>query len=106
MRNKLLSLIPYTLVLLFAFYLLPLLIRNTGAAIIFMLFVIPLITFLCALHYGSRHNGFNVLFPIITTVIFIPSVYIFYNASALIYVIGYAAVAFAGIGIGGLLRKG
>ena len=42
MRSKLLPLLPYVLALCVDFYLLPLLMRDTGAAMFLMLCVMPL----------------------------------------------------------------
>lgn len=69
-----------------------------------MLVVIPLLTFICAIIYGVR-QGFDLLLTIIATVLFAPTIFIFYNASAWIYIIAYAIITIAGNGIGRLLCK-
>lgn len=104
MRKTLPKTIPYITVLAADFYLLPWLIHDTGTAMLLLLFVIPLILFACAVVYGVR-LGFDFLFPIATIILFAPTVFIHYNASAWPYSIAYGVVAFAGIGIGRLFHK-
>lgn len=104
MKKKLLALIPYTIALVLNFYVLPLLIRNTGLAMLIMLMVIPLLTFICAVIYGVR-QGFDFLLPIIATVLFAPTIFIFYDASAWVYIIAYVVIALVGNGIGRIFYK-
>lgn len=104
MKQKMRALLPYGAALAVNFYGLPLLVRNTGAAMLVMLAVIPIVTFLCAAIYGSR-KGFGFLFPIMTAVLFAPSILLFYNASAAVYIAIYAVIALAGNGIGSLTGK-
>lgn len=99
MKKKLLEVMPYTIALAINFYVLPLLIKDTGSGMIMMLLVIPLLTFICALIYGTR-KGFDFLFPVIATILFAPTIFIFYNASAWVYIIAYAVIALIGNGIG------
>lgn len=99
MEKKRFALIPYVIALAATFYLLPLIVHGSGSAMLMMLFVMPLLTFICAVIYGIR-QGFDVLLPIIAAILFAPTIFIFYNTSAWIYVIMYAAVALAGNGIG------
>lgn len=99
MKKKLLALMPYTIALAVNFYVLPLIIRNTGAAMLMMLFVIPFLTFACTAIYGVRH-GFDFLLPIIVIILFTPTIFIFYNMSAWVYIVVYAVIAFVGNGIG------
>lgn len=104
MKKKLLALMPYAIVLVVIFYVLPLLIRDTGLAMFIMLFVIPFLTFVCAVIYGVR-QGFDFLLPIIAAILFAPSIFIFYNTSAWIYIVAYAVIALAGNGIGRIFYK-
>ena len=64
MKTKLLAMMPYVIVLMINFYALPLLITNTGLAMLAMLAVMPLITFICAVIYGAR-QGFGLLFALV-----------------------------------------
>ena len=52
MKKKLLTLLPYLAALAADFYLLPLLARDTGSAMLLMLIVMPLAAFLTGVAYG------------------------------------------------------
>ena len=91
-------------ILVVDFYILPWLIRDTGAAMLLMLFVIPLISFVCAVVYGFR-LGFDFIFPIMAIILFTPTIFIYYNSSAWPYIIAYGVIAFVGIGIGRMFYK-
>lgn len=101
MREKLTALIPYAAVLAADFCLLPFLARDTGSAMLLMLCVMPLVAFVTALAYGMR-RGFSPLLPAIAFLLFLPAVFIHYNASAWVYAVVYAAVVLAGNGVGRL----
>ncbi|MGI5985418.1 MAG: hypothetical protein GXY01_01555 [Clostridiales bacterium] len=96
--------LPFLAVILMVFYLLPLLIHDTGTAMMMLLLIIPLICFLCSVIYGWKHS-FDILYSFIVTALFIPTIFIFYNSSALIYVAVYGAVALVGNLLGMLLGK-
>ena len=104
MKEKLLPLLPYAAVLAVLFYAAPLLIVDTGSAMVLLLIVIPLLTLVCGAVYGCR-RGFSLLFPLMTAVLFTPTLFIFYNASAWVYLAVYAVIALAGTGIGRAMRK-
>jgi len=55
--------------------------------------------------YGFRH-GFKWYFLLFVPVLFIPSIFLFYNESALIYAAYYEFFCLAGLGLGVLLRRG
>lgn len=86
-------------ILLVNFYLFPLWMKDTGSAMFFMLMVIPLVCFFDAVVYGVK-NGFHLRFALITAVLFVPSIVIFYNSSAWVYIIGYGIIALFGNVIG------
>lgn len=104
MKKRLMALIPYVIVLVADFYLLPCLIDDTGIAILMMLCVIPLIAFICSVIYGVRH-GFNFLLPLIAVILFIPTILIYYNESAWIYVLIYGIISLVGSGVGRIFYK-
>lgn len=54
--------------------------------------------------YGIR-NGFNFWYILIVAIMFAPSIFIFYNSSAWVYVVGYAVIALLGNLIALPLRK-
>ena len=99
MKKRLWILLPYILVLAVDFYLLPLLVRDTGTAMLFMLLVMPFTAFACALICSARH-GFVWPLPVITAVLFAPSLFLYYNASAWVYIPTYAVVVLVGNMIG------
>ncbi|WP_343210498.1 hypothetical protein [Anaerolentibacter hominis] len=94
------SMIGYLAVQAGVFYLVPLLIRDTGSAVFFMLLVLPLITFMTAYFYGMK-AGFRWYYGLIAAVMFIPAIPIHFNSSAWVYILGYGVLAFAGNGLGG-----
>lgn len=101
MREKLTALVPYAAVLAADFYLLPFLARDTGSAMLLMLCVMPLAAFVTALVYGMR-RGFSPLLPAAAFILFLPTVFLYYNASAWVYTVVYAVVVLAGNGVGRL----
>ena len=104
MKKKLLALIPYVIALVINFYVLPFFIRDTGSGMLMLLLVIPLLTFICAVIYGVR-QGFDLLLPVVATILFAPTISIFYNSSAWVYIIAYAIIALVGNGIGRIFYK-
>ena len=104
MRKKLSAFLPYILALAILFYILPLRIRDTGSGMLIMLLVIPFLTFLCSVIYGIR-QGFQPLLALVTAILFAPTIFIFYNESAWIYIVIYAVITLVGNGIGGAFYK-
>ena len=99
MKRKCAALLPYIAALAVDFYLLPILIKDTGAAMLLLLVVMPLTAFVTAVVCGLR-NGFNILLPVAAVVLFIPTIFIYYNSSAWVYAVFYMAVVLAGNGVG------
>ena len=104
MKKRLIALIPYMIILIFNFYLLPLLATNTGMAMLIMLCIIPIITFCCSVAYGVR-QGFNLYLPVTVALLFTPTIFIYYNYTAWVYIIVYALNSLVGTGIGRLFYK-
>ncbi len=71
---------------------------------VLMLIAIPLITFITSLIYGIK-NKFNGLYPFVIALLFIPTIYIYYNHTAAIYIIIYGVIALIGNFIGDLIKK-
>ena len=90
---------PYLLVIIIDFYILPLLIRDTGSAMIMLLIILPFICFASSVFYGIRHS-FHLSYAFIVAILFI-----YYNISAWIYSLIYGIIALAGNLTGYLLRK-
>lgn len=104
MKKTLSTALPYAVILAAAFYLLPWLARSTGAAMLVMLFVIPLACFACAAVYGRRH-GFGLILPVMTVLLFAPTVLIYYNSTAWPYIAAYGGIALAGTSAGHIFHK-
>ncbi|WP_195282132.1 hypothetical protein [Harryflintia acetispora] len=98
------KMLPFLLAMAIDFYILPLLIRDTGSAMLLMLVVIPLLCFACAAAYGGRH-GFHPLFALAVAVLFVPSIFLYYNPSAWMYSVGYGIVSLLGNALGSLFYK-
>lgn len=54
--KKLKKIIPYLIMNIIIFYLLPLLIKDTGSGMFILLFSIPLLCFIISFAYGSRNS--------------------------------------------------
>lgn len=104
LEKTLKALIPYGILILLTFYALPKLIIDTGSAMFILLSVIPLICFLASIHYGYRH-GFNILYLVLIALLFAPTILIYYNSSAWVYIPAYTVIALIGTLIGNSIRK-
>lgn len=102
--EKMKNMLPYLLVIIIDFYVLPFIIRDTGSGMIMLLIVMPVICFISAVIYAFR-NGFHLLFAIMTALLFIPTIFIFYNFSAWIYIVSYGITALLGNMLGLALKK-
>ena len=102
--RKVKKMLPFLLVLIVDFYILPVCIRDTGSGILYLLFIIPLICCVDAIVYGIKY-GLEILFVLLAGLLFVPSLFIFYNESAWVYAIGYTGLAFLGNVIGYFLKK-
>ncbi len=96
--------IIFYILLFIDFYVIPRFIKDTGSAVIVMLMIIPLICLITSVFYGIR-NGFDFWYILIAAIMFTPSIFIFYNSSAWVYVVGYAVIALLGNLIALPLRK-
>lgn len=101
--NRIKKLLPYLMVNVICFYLLTLLMKDTGSAMFILLFVIPVITFVNAIICGKK-NSFDILYPLLVMVIFVPYVLIYMNESATIYIFIYGAISLMGLIVGSRLR--
>lgn len=88
---------------LLLFYVFPLTAGPTDA--MGMVLLIILGTFFFSMLMGGL-SGWNLkyLYPILISVAFIPSVFIYYNVSALVHALWYLVIAAIGIGIGSFFR--
>ena len=103
MKQKLTKAAPYLLLFAANFYLLPLLMQNTGTAMLLTLCVMPLLTFCTALFYGAR-QGFHPLLPAAALLLFLPTLPLYYNVTAWPHAIIHAILALAGMSTGRLFH--
>ena len=90
--NTIKKALPYLLIILIAFYVLPLFIADTGSGMFMLLLVIPVICTIVSLVYGKKEK-FNLVYSLIVAVLFIPAVFIYFNDSALVYVLLYGIIS-------------
>ncbi|MBR5369848.1 MAG: hypothetical protein IK137_00930 [Bacilli bacterium] len=101
--KKYLKEIIILIIQLIVFYLLPL---TAGPADTMGLIVLIILsTFILSLILGiiSKEN-IKFLYPIIISILFIPTVFIYYNDTALIYILWYLVDSYIGLLIGSLIR--
>ena len=94
----------YYFIIFITFYLIPILIQDTGSGMFILLIVIPLITLITSIIYGLR-NVFDFIYPLIVAILFIPTLFIYYNASAWTYILVYSMIAVIGELLGFSLQK-
>lgn len=94
----------YYLIIFIAFYLVPILIKDTGSGMFILLIVIPLITLITSIIYGLR-NTFDFIYPLLVAILFIPTLFIYYNTSAWVCVIAYSMIAVIGELLGKTLQR-
>lgn len=92
------------LIQLFMFYIFPLFAGPTDA--MGMVFLIIVATFILSFILGIVSNQkIKYIYPLLIAIIFIPSVFIYYNESALIHSVWYLVISTAGLLLGIILRK-
>ena len=92
------------LIQLFMFYIFPLFAGPTDA--MGMVFLIIVATFVLSIILGVVSNQeIKYIYPLLIAIIFIPSVFIYYNESALIHSIWYLVISTIGLLLGIILRK-
>lgn len=85
----------YALVLILTYYLTPNVIETVGDGAVVLLFIIPLVILMSAFAFG-RMDGVNLVISLITGLLFIPTIYIFYHGAGWVYVPAYALIALIG----------
>ena len=98
------KILPYLLTLTVIFYILLAFMKNTGSAMLILLVLMPLACFLISLFYGQI-NSFTFIFPFLVMLLFIPSIFIFYNESAFVYVFVFGAISVAGSLMGARITR-
>lgn len=102
--KKYLKEIIILLIQLYMFYIFPLFAGPTDT--MGMVFLIIASTFILSLILGIiSKNKLKYLYPVITSLVFIPSIFIYYNESALIHSIWYLIDSFIGLIIGLIISR-
>lgn len=92
------------LIQLAMFYISPLFAGPTDA--MGMVSLIVLATLVLSFAVGTiSHNKVKYLYPVVTAVVFIPSVFLYYNASAMIHSVWYFVVSCVGLLVGTAIQK-
>ena len=88
---------------LFMFYIFPLFAGPTDAIamVLLILWATLLLSFILGILSGNR---VKFLYPALIAVLFIPSVFIYYNESALMHALWYLVVSTVGLSFGALIR--
>ena len=88
---------------LFMFYIFPLFAGPTD--VIGMVVLIIMSTALLSLVLGIiSKEGTKFAYPLVVSILFIPSVFIYYNETALVHAVWYLVISGIGLGIGSLIR--
>ena len=102
--KKYLKEIIILLLQLYMFYIFPLFAGPTDA--IGMVLLIILSTLILSIIIGSISNKkVKFLYPIVISILFIPTIFIYYNESALIHSVWYLTISAFGIIIGIIIRR-
>ena len=96
------NLFPFLFIIVLAFYGLPFIDQESGMLTLLILF--PLVCLLVALVYGLKYS-FSLLYSILVMALFIPTIFIFYNETANIYVGIYGVFSLVGNLLGSFFRK-
>lgn len=91
------------LIQIFMFYVYPLFTGPTE--VIFMVLMMLLVTFLLSFILGIiSSNKIKYLYPVVTPVLFLPSIFIYYNISALVHALWYLVLTSVGMLMGSIIR--
>lgn len=94
------NLMAYLFEITLVYYLLPLLLVDTGISMITLLGIVPLIIMIISLSYGIETKKMDFIYVIATGILFIPAMLNYMNSSAFIYCIMYTVIALIGNFIG------
>lgn len=87
----------------FMFYVFPLF--NSSVNAMGMVFLIIIATFLISLFLGFFSGRITkLLYPAVISILFLPSVFIYYNSSALVHALWYLVISLGAIVAGSIVR--
>lgn len=102
--KRLKQMAPYLIAIIIAFYLFPILPKDTGSFMLLLLGITPMVCFITALIYGMN-KGVEFIYPLFTGILFTPTIFIYYNESAWVYIVMFAITSLVGNVLGALLFK-
>ena len=70
----------------------------------FIVIITPILCFIITLSYSIKKNS-TITFPILSIILHIPTIYIFYNESAFIHTFIYGIIIFIAFFIGKIINK-
>ena len=101
--KKYLKEIIILIIQLLVFYILPLFAGPTDAMGLVVLIILSV--FILGLILGTISNQkIKYLYPLLISILFIPSVFIYYNESALVHTIWYFVISYIGLLIGSIIN--
>lgn len=104
MKERIKKQLIYLIILIIGFYILPFFIRSIGSGIT-SLFIISFICVVLSFIYGFKED-FDWLFSVLVMILFLPTVYLHYNSSALIYCLIYGVMSLISMLIGSFISRG
>lgn len=109
-KQSMKRMLPYLGTLAAFFYLIPLASllgshTSDSPILMYVLYIFnPAVAFVSNMIYSMRH-GFAWYLPLLTGALFVPSIPIFYNQTAIIYIFSYIVLGFIGSAAGFSIRK-
>lgn len=107
MKQILHKLIPYSIILVLVFLLIPFVTKmdtRIESMITLLIVLNPIACLGAGAIFGIKH-GFKPYFLMLVALLSLTSIYVFYGDTALIYVVLYLIFSAAGLGIGCAIRK-
>ncbi len=104
MNIEIKKMLPYLIITLLFFCIMPLFIKETGSGMVTLLVLNPLLVLVISTIY-SKKEKFNIIFCIIQSFLFIITILTILNLSAFIYILYYFIVSVIGSFIGNSIRK-
>lgn len=102
--NRLKTMLPYLIITAAAFYALPPVCRNTGTSMVLLLLAIPMICLICAACFGAKYR-FDWLYTVLVMALFVPTLFLYYNVSAWVYIPVYGVLTLIGNLFGRLFQS-
>lgn len=86
----------------FMYYIFPMFAGPTDA--MGMVFLIIIATFINSILIGSSSFKYKFYFPLFAAIVFIPSIFMYYNESALIHSVWYLVISLIGVFVGYIIN--